>query len=58
MINPVKKKIVFSIQVELDAPLCVASGKDGLTDADVMQDYDGKPFIPASSIAGAPPLFS
>lgn len=53
MINPVKKKIVFSIQVELDAPLCVASGKDGLTDADVMQDYDGKPFIPASSIAGA-----
>ena len=53
MINPVKKKIVFSIQVELDAPLCVASGRDGLTDADVMQDYDGKPFIPASSIAGA-----
>lgn len=53
MNNSIKKKIIFSIQVELDSPLCVASGKEGLTDADVMQDYDGNPFVPASSIAGA-----
>lgn len=53
MSNPVKKKIVFSIQVELDSPLCIASGKSGLTDADVILDYDGNPFVPASSLAGA-----
>lgn len=53
MSNPVKKKIVFSVQAELDAPLCIASGKEGLTEADVMCDYDGNPFVPASSIAGA-----
>lgn len=53
MSNPVKKKIVFSIQVELDAPLCIASGKSGMTDADVILDYDGNPFVPASSLAGA-----
>ncbi|MDY4971427.1 MAG: RAMP superfamily CRISPR-associated protein [Lachnospiraceae bacterium] len=53
MSNPVKKKIVFSIQVELDSPLCIASGKAGLTDADVILDYDGNPFVPASSLAGA-----
>ena len=53
MSNPVKKKIVFLIQVELDSPLCIASGKTGLTDADVIRDYDGNPFVPASSVAGA-----
>ena len=53
MSNPVKKKIIFSIQVVLDAPLCIASGKSGLTDADVILDYDEKPFVPASSLAGA-----
>lgn len=53
MSNLLIKKIVFSIQVELDSPLCIASGKAGLTDADVIQDYDGNPFVPASSIAGA-----
>lgn len=53
MNNHVVKKIVFSIQVELDSPLCIANGKAGLTDADVIQDYEGTPFVPASSIAGA-----
>lgn len=53
MSNPVKKKIIFSIQVVLDAPLCIASGKSGLTDADVILDYHEKPFVPASSLAGA-----
>lgn len=53
MSNPIRKKIVFSIQVEVDSPLCIASGKVGLTDADVIRDYDGNPFVPASSIAGA-----
>jgi len=51
--NPIVKKIVFYIQIKLMTPLSVASGKATITDADVIRDFEGSPFIPASSLAGA-----
>jgi len=52
MKNPVIKKKVFWIQVQLDSPLNISSGKEEMTDADVMRDYDGALFVPAASLAG------
>ena len=53
MSNKVLKKIVRKIDIEFISPVCVSNGEDEFTDADVMVDYDGKPFIPGSSLAGA-----
>lgn len=53
MINGVVKKIVFYIDVLLESPLSVSGGDEEITDHDVLRDYDGKPFIPGSSLAGA-----
>lgn len=51
--NPILKKKVFRIQVTLISPLSISSGREGETDSDVICDYDGRPFVPASSLAGA-----
>ncbi len=51
--NPVLKKTVYYIQIRLASPLSVSSGDEGITDRDVLQDYDGRPFVPGSSLAGA-----
>lgn len=53
MKNKVVKKIVRKIDIEFISPVCVSNGEDEFTDADVMVDYYGKPFIPGSSLAGA-----
>lgn len=53
MKNSIIKKKVFWIQVELESPLNISSGKEDITDSDVIRDYDGTLFVPASSLAGA-----
>ncbi len=53
MKNAIIKKKVFWIQVELESPLNISSGKEDITDSDVIRDYDGTLFVPASSLAGA-----
>lgn len=53
MSNQVLKKIVRKIDLEFMSPVCVSNGEDEFTDADVMVDYEGNPFIPGSSLAGA-----
>ena len=47
------KRLVFYIQIQLESPLNVASGEDEWTDADILLDFDGNPFVPGSSLAGA-----
>lgn len=51
--NPLIKKKVFWIQMKAESPLCLSSGKGEETDADVMCNYEEKPFVPAASLAGA-----
>ena len=51
--NKVIKKILYYIDVECASPICVSNGEEGLTDSDVLKDFDGKPFIAGSSLAGA-----
>ncbi len=53
MKNSIIKKKVFWIQIELESPLNISSGKEDITDSDVIRDYDGTLFVPASSLAGA-----
>lgn len=50
--NKVKEKILYSITVSCCSPLAVSNGNDGITDNDVLRDYDGHPFVPGSSLAG------
>lgn len=47
------KRLVFYIQIQLESPLNVASGEDEWTDADILLDFDGNPFVPGNSLAGA-----
>lgn len=49
----VLKRQVFYIQIQLESPLNVASGEDEWTDADILRDFEGNPFVPGSSLAGA-----
>lgn len=51
--NKVIKKIIYRIQLKFVSPINISSGFEGNTDSDVMVDFDGNPFIPGSSIAGA-----
>ncbi len=51
--NSIIKRKVFCIQIKLMSPLSVSSGEDEWTDADVLRDYNGTPFVAGSSIAGA-----
>ncbi|MBR2046580.1 MAG: hypothetical protein IJ958_10700 [Agathobacter sp.] len=51
--NKITKRIVYSVELTLDAPLCVSSGEKNYTDTDVQRDFDGNPFVPGTSIAGA-----
>lgn len=53
MDNPIVERIQFAIRLELQSPLCIGSGEDYYTDRDVLTDFDGMPFIPGSSVAGA-----
>lgn len=49
----INKKIVYRIELKFVTPINVSSGYEGTTDSDVMTDFEGKPFIPGSSLAGA-----
>ncbi len=49
----VLKRQVFYIQIQLESPLNVASGEEEWTDADVLRDFEGNPFVPGTSLAGA-----
>lgn len=51
--NSVIKRIVYRVELLFVSPVNVSSGQEGMTDSDVLRDYDGKPFISGSSIAGA-----
>lgn len=51
------KKIIcyiqYALKLILKSPLCVSGGADEATDRDVQKDFDGTPFIPGTSLAGA-----
>ncbi len=51
--NSINKKIVYRVALKFVSPINVSSGNEGTTDSDVMKDFDGNPFIPGTSIAGA-----
>lgn len=47
-----KRQVYYRIEMELASPLSVGSGRNETTDHDIIRDKRGKPYIPASSIAG------
>ena len=51
--NRILKRTVFFIRVRFTSPLNLSSGEDEWTDADILRDCNGKPFVPGSSLAGA-----
>lgn len=51
--NSVVKRIVYRVELLFVSPISVSSGYEGMTDSDVLRDYDGHPFISGSTIAGA-----
>ena len=51
--NPIIEKLVWQVKFRIEEPLCVSGGTDAATDMDVIKDFDGKPFVPGSSAAGA-----
>ena len=53
MTNSVIKKIVYKLDIKFVSPINLSSGKEGMTDNDLLVDFDGVPFIPGTSIAGA-----
>lgn len=53
MTNKVIKRIVYKFDIKFISPINLSSGKEGMTDNDLLVDFDGMPFIPGTSIAGA-----
>lgn len=51
--SAVLKRKVFFIRIRLLSPLNVSSGEDEWTDADVLRDGKGNPFVAGTSLAGA-----
>ena len=51
--NGILKRKVFFARVRFTSPLNISSGEDEWTDADILRDCDGNPFVPGSSLAGA-----
>lgn len=47
-----KRHVYYRIEMQLASPLSIGSGRNDSTDHDVVRGKDGKPYIPASSIAG------
>lgn len=48
----ITRKQIFRITFELASALSIGSGENDQTDKDILLGSDGKPYIPASSIAG------
>ena len=51
--NSIIKRKVFLVRIQFISPVSISSGENEWTDADVLRDFDGNPFIPGSSLAGA-----
>lgn len=50
--SKILKKQIYEITFTLASPLAIGSGRNDVTDKDIVCDGEGKPYIPASSIAG------
>ena len=46
------KKHYLKITFQLDSPLCIGSGRNDITDQDILRDARGIPYIPRSAVAG------
>lgn len=51
--NPIYRRTYFKLESELQSPLLIGSGEAEKTDADVLLDAEGKPFLPGTALAGA-----
>ncbi len=51
--DKITERIYIRGKLELISPLVLGSGQDENTDIDLIRDWDGKPFIPGTAIAGA-----
>lgn len=51
--SKLEKRIVYRADIKLESALSVSGGIGEETDSDVMRDYDGEPFVPGTSLAGA-----
>lgn len=51
--NRIVRRYCIEADILLETPLSISSGMDEGTDADVLRNAEGKPFIPGSSLAGA-----
>jgi len=51
--DKITERIYIKGNLELISPLLIGSGQDENTDIDLIRDWDGKPFIPGTAIAGA-----
>ena len=45
--------IQYALRLSVKSPVCVSGGVGDVTDCDVQRDFDGTPFIPGTSLAGA-----
>ncbi|MGN0362555.1 MAG: RAMP superfamily CRISPR-associated protein [Bilifractor sp.] len=52
-VNPITERIYYAVSVRFLAPVLVSNGENLYTDADVIRDRNGRPFIPGTSLAGA-----
>lgn len=48
----IQEKIYYFIELTTKAPLSIGNGDSELTDHDLIRNAEGRPFIPATSIAG------
>lgn len=51
--NKPSTRFFLEAKLILKSPLSIASGNDDIADSTCLRDYDGRPFIPGSSLAGA-----
>ena len=51
--NKICERLCVKITASLDAPLLIGSGEEEHTDADVVVNEQGQPYIPGSALAGA-----
>lgn len=45
--------VQYALKLSVKSPVCVSGGEGEVTDCDVQRDFDGIPFIPGTSLAGA-----
>ena len=50
--EPIQTRVYYAVDVELVSPLSVSSGKNEITDADVLVNGAGEFFVPGTSLAG------